>query len=207
MKKPTFKISQREKVYLVAGALVLFVGVVLFPAFKAAQTYRAEQVEQLEGELDLLESLNGLIADARVIQSENEMLREALKGADELLFPPIDNRIMMQSKLIKLLNEMGPDLELEVSPGRSGIGDASTQMNLSVKGKGRYPEILKFLHRVETHRPLILVDSMLLNAPKPKKPKTSDKSKKGSTEKTKDPTMGFRITIQIHSRAGEEAGV
>ncbi|MDF7823048.1 GspMb/PilO family protein [Pontiellaceae bacterium B12227] len=203
MKK--FKISQREKVYLIAGGAALFIGVVLFPAYKAAAAYRTEQLEQLEGEIALLESLNGLLADARAIQTENEMLHDALKGADELLFPPIENRIMTQTKMIKLLNEMGPDLDLEVSAGRSGIGDASTQMNLSVRGKGRYPEILKFMHRVETYRPLILVDSMMLNAPKPKKSRGGSSAKK-APEKTKDPTMSFKLTLQLHTRAGEEGG-
>ncbi len=203
MKK--FKISQREKIYLIAGGIALLIGVVVFPAYKAAGAYRAEQLEQLEGEVALLESLNGLLADARAIQTENEMLRDALKGADELLFPPIENRIMTQTQIIKLLNEMGPDMDLEVSAGRSGIGDASTQMNLSVKGKGRYPEILKFLHRLETYRPLILVDTMMLNAPKPKKKPDSSKTQK-KVEKTRDPTMAFKISIQIHTRAGEEGG-
>jgi hypothetical protein len=204
MKK--FKISQREKFYLIAGGIALFVGVVLFPAYKAAGAYRTEQLEQLEGEVALLESLNGLIADARAIQTENEILNDALKNADELLFPPIENRIMTQTKMIKLLNELGPDLDLEVSAGRSGIGDASTQMNLSLKGKGRYPEILKFLHRVETYRPLILVNSMVLSAPKPKKPKNSSSKTQKKVEKTKDPTMAFKLTIQIHTRVGEGGG-
>ena len=182
---------------------------VLFPAWKAAAAFRADQLEQLEGEIDLLESLNGLMADARAIQTENALLRDALKGADDLLFPPIENRIMAQTRIIKLLNEMGPDLGLEVSAGRSGVGDASTQLNLSVRGKGRYPEILKFLHRVETYRPLILVDAMTLSAPKPKKPtaaKGAGKDKKPTEEKTKDPTMSFKLTIQIHARAAEEGG-
>jgi hypothetical protein len=201
-----FKISQREKAYLIVGGIALLIGVVLFPAYKSAGAYRAEQLEQLEGEVALLESLNGLIADARAIQTENEMLNDALKGADELLFPPIENRIMTQTKMIKLLNELGPDLDLEVSAGRSGIGDASTQMNLSLKGKGRYPEILKFLHRVETYRPLILVNSMVLSAPKPKKPKNSSSKTQKKVEKTKDPTMAFKLTIQIHTRVGEGGG-
>ena len=206
MKKPTFKISQREKSYLVVGGIVLFIGVVLFPAYKAAAAYREEQVEQLQAEIELLESLNGLVADARAIQTENEMLRDALKGADELLFPPVENRIMTQTKMIKLLNEMGPDLDLEVSAGRSGIGDSTTQMNLSVRGKGRYPEILKFLERVESYRPLVLVDSMSINAPKPKKPKPGSNKSKKAVEKTKDPNMSFRLTVQIHTRPGEEGG-
>ncbi|MEI6892478.1 MAG: hypothetical protein V5783_09935 [Pontiella sp.] len=202
MKK--FKISQREKVYLIAGGIALFIGVVLFPAYKATGIYRAEQLEQLEGEIALLESLKGLIADAGAIQTENERLNHALKGADALLFPPIENRIMTQTKMIKLLNEMGPDLDLEVSAGRSGIGDASSQMNLLLKGRGRYPEILKFLERVETHRPLMLVNSMMLTAPRPKRARS--RASKKNPEKTKDPSMGFRLTIQIHTRAGKEGG-
>jgi hypothetical protein len=207
MKKLTFKISRREKMYLIAGGAALLVGLVIYPAFKSATAFREEQLESLQAEIALLEDLNGLVADARSIQEENELLRDALKGADELLFPPIENRIMMQGRMIKMLNEMGPDLGLEVTAGRSSIGDSSTQMNLSVKGRGRYPEILKFLYRVETYRPLVLVNSMSLVAPKAKKSskKTSSKSKK-SVEKTKDPSMTFRISIQIHTRAGEEGG-
>jgi hypothetical protein len=209
MKKPTFKISRREKIYLIAGAAVLLAGLVVYPALKAASGFREEQLESLQDEIALLEDLNGLVADARAIQQENEMLRDALKGADELLFPPIDNKIMMQTKMIKQLNDMGPDLDLEVTAGRSSIGDSATQMNLSVKGRGRYPEILNFLHRMETYRPLILVDSMSLVAPKPKSrssKKQSAKAKNLKMEKTKDPSMSFKVSIQIHTRAGEEGG-
>jgi hypothetical protein len=207
MKIPTFRISRREKIYLIAGGAALLVGVVVYPALKTASAFREQQLETLQDEIALLEVLNGLVADARAIQQENEMLREALKDADDLLFPPIENKIMMQTKMIKLLNDMGPDLDLEVSAGRSSIDDSSTQMNLSVRGRGRYPEILNFLHRVETYRPLILVDSMSLVAPKPKKgSKQASKSKKPTPEKTKDPNMSFRVSIQIHTRAGEEGG-
>ncbi|VGO16984.1 hypothetical protein PDESU_05578 [Pontiella desulfatans] len=206
MKKPTFRISRREKIYLIAGGIALLVGGGVYPALKAASAFREEQVEALHDEIALLEDLNGLLVDARAIQQENEMLRDALKGADELLFPPVENQIMMQTKMIKLLNDMGPDLDLEVTAGRSSIDDSATQINLSVRGRGRYPEILKFLHRMETYRPLILVDSMSLMAPKPKKPKDSSGKTKKAPEKTKDPSMQFRLSIQIHTRAGEEGG-
>lgn len=209
MKKPTVKITRREKTYLAAGAVVLFVGVVVFPVCKAAGAYRTEQMEQLQGELDLLESLNELVANTHAIQSENEMLHAALRNAGEMLFPPIENKVMMQTRMIALLNELGPDLDLEVEAGRSGVGDASTQMNLTVRGKGRYPEILQFLYRMETHRPLILVDSITLAAPKPSsapsKSRTGqNKPKPSVVEKTKDPTMNFRLSIQIHADAGAE---
>lgn len=207
MKKPNVKISRREKLYLIVGGTVLVFGAVLFPAYKAAAAYCADQLEQLRGEIELLESLNALAADAPAIQSENERVREALKGADELLFPPAENRIMMQTRMIRLLNDMGPDLDLEVSAGRSSIDDASTQMNLTVRGRGRYPEILSFLYRIETSRPLILVDSVSLAAPKIKKAKpAANKKKKHSVEKSRDPNMSFRLTLQLHLRAGEEGG-
>jgi hypothetical protein len=212
MKKPKFKISRREKIYLLAGAAVLVAGGVVFPALKAASAFRQDQLDALHDEIALLEDLNGLVADAHAIQQENEMLREALKGADDLLFPAMGNPIMMQSQLIKLLNELGPDLDLEVSAGRSSVGDASTQMNLSVRGRGRYPEILNFLYRMETHRPLILVDSMSMVAPKfskksPEKKPSSKQQKKPSTEKTKDPNMSFKMSVQIYTRANAEEGI
>jgi hypothetical protein len=210
MKKPTFKISHREKIYLVIGGVALLIGVVVYPALRAASAFREEQLETLQDEIALLEDLNAVVANARAIQQENEMLRDELKGADELLFPPMENRIMMQTKMTKLLNEMGPDLDLEVSAGRSSIGDSTTQMNLSIRGRGRYPELLKFLHRLETSRPLILVDSLSLSAPRPKKPSSnktgSSNNSKKAPEKTKDPSMQFRLTIQLHMRAGEEGG-
>jgi hypothetical protein len=211
MKKLKFKVSRREKAYLLAGAAALFVGVVLYPGLKAASAFRQEQLDALHDEIALLEDLNGLVADAHAIQQENEMLREALKGADDLLFPAMGNPIMMQSQMIKLLNELGPDLDLEVSAGRSSVGDASTQMNLSVRGRGRYPEILNFLYRMETYRPLILVDSMSLVAAKSSK-KSSEKKqpgkqqKKPSTEKTKDPNMSFKMNVQIYTRSNTEDG-
>ncbi|WP_372808330.1 GspMb/PilO family protein [Pontiella sp.] len=210
MKKPTFKISRREKIYLVIGGVALLIGGGIYPALRAATAFRQGQLESLQDEIALLEDLNAVVANARAIQQENEMLRDELRGAGELLFPPMENRIMMQSKMTKLLNEMGPDLDLEVSAGRSTIGDSTTQMNLSVRGRGRYPELLKFLHRLETSRPLILVDSMSLNAPRPKKPNNSKTSTSGNSkkapEKTKDPSMQFRLSIQIHMQAGEEGG-
>lgn len=209
MKIPTFKISRREKFYLIAGGAVLLMGVVVFPAFKGASSYRQEQLETLQDEIALLDDLNDMVAHTRAIQQENELLRDALKDADDLLFPPIDNHIMMQTRMIKLLNEMGPDLGLEVTAGRSSVGDSATQMNLLVKGKGRYPEILKFLHRLEIYRPLILVDAMTLAAPKPKP--TAAKNKNGkpgrpAVEKSTDPSMAFKVSIQLHTRAGEEDG-
>jgi hypothetical protein len=205
MKKRMLKMSRRERLYLIAGGAILLFGVVVYPATKAAKAYRVEQTEMLEDEVALLEDFTGMLNDAGAIQRENEQLRDALRGADDLLFSPIENPIMTQTMMIKLLNELGPDLDLDVSAGRSSVGDGANQMNLTIKGRGRYPEILKFLYRVETHRPLILVDDMQLFASKPKKMKANSKSgaKTTTMKKTKDPGMVFKMLIQINSRDRE----
>lgn len=207
MKKMMLKMSRRERLYLIAGSAVLLIGGIVYPATKAASSYRLEQLELLEDEVALLEDFNGMLNDASTIQRENERLRDALRTVDALLFPPIENPIITQTMLIKLLNELGPDLDLDVSAGRSSVGDGANQMNLTIKGRGRYPEILKFLYRVETHRPLILVNEMILTSPKTKKltpKKSSSKSKKKGVEKSKDPNIVFRISIQINSRSLED---
>jgi hypothetical protein len=209
MKKLMLKMSRRERLYVIAGGAILLFGVVVYPAAKEAKAYRVEQTEMLENEVLLLENYNDLLNSESAIERENEQLRDALRGADELLFPPIENPIMTQTMMIKLLNELGPDLDLDISAGRSSVGDGANQMNLTVKGRGRYPELLNFLYRVETYRPLILVNEMNLLAPKPKKAKPAKKgsagSKKATTQKTKDPGMMFKMTIQINSR-DREAG-
>ncbi len=206
MKKMMLKMSRRERLYLIAGGAVLLIGGVVYPATKAAAAYREEQTELLEDEVALLQDFNGMLTDAAVIQQQNQQLRDALRAADSLLFPPIENPIMTQTMMIKLLNELGPDLDLDVSAGRSSVGDGANQMNLSIRGRGRYPEILKFLYRVEIYRPLILVNEIMLAAPKPKKSnskKPSSKLKKVAG-KTKDPSMVFRMSIQINCRNTED---
>jgi len=206
MKKMMLNMSRRERLYLIAGAAVLLIGVVVYPVTKATAAYRLEQTELLEDEVALLQDFNEMLNDADTIQQQNQQLRDALRTTDGLLFPPIENPIMTQTMMIKLLNELGPDLDLDISAGRSSVGDSTNQMNLSLRGRGRYPEILKFLYRVETYRPLILVNEVMLAAPKPKRPsskKPSSNSKK-APEKTKDPSMVFRMSIQINCRNTED---
>lgn len=153
------RMSRRERLYLIIGVAVLLFGVVVYPAKKKAVAFREVQREMLEDEILLLEDLYGLFYDAPAIEEENELLLQTLRKADDLLFPPIENPILTQTAMIRLMNELGPDLELETTSGRSSVGDAANQMNLTVRGEGRYPEIVKFMHRLESYRPLILVES------------------------------------------------
>jgi hypothetical protein len=161
MKKMILRMSRRERLYMIAGTAVLLFGVVVYPATKKAAAFQQEQMELLEEELVLRADYEGMIANEFAIEVEHELLRDALGETDGLLFPPIDNPIMLQSRMTQLLNEMGPDLELEISAGRSSVGNAATQVNLSIRGQGRYSAILKFLQKIETHRPVIVVDSLV----------------------------------------------
>ncbi len=194
MNNPFAKLARRERLYLMAGAVVLFGGLVVYPGTKAATAYREEQRELLEDDLALLEDLYALELDAFAIEDEYDALSSALKKADDLLFPPIENRILTQTAMIKLLNELGPDLELETTAGRSAVGAASNQLTLQVKGEGRYPELLKFLHRLETYRPLILVQDLSMS-----ERRTRRRRRNQSTE-TSEPQLSLSMNLQIICR-------
>ena len=205
MKKMMLKFSRRERLYLIAGSAILLFGLVVYPATKAAKAYRGEQSEMLEDEVALLEDLKGMLNNEDSVEGEYEQLRSVLRGAGDWLFAGHENPIMTQNMIIKRLNELGPDLGIDVSPARTSTGDASGQMNLTVRGRGRYPEVLNFLYRIETHRPLIIVNDMDVIAPKPKpKKKSSSSSKSAPMEKTKDPTLHFRLLIEINCRSAED---
>ncbi|MDZ8118559.1 GspMb/PilO family protein [Pontiella agarivorans] len=198
MKNPLAKLSRRERLYVLAGGTVLLFGLVLYPIGKKAAAFREEQLELLQEEAALLEDLYVLELDGWAIEEEHEKLKSALREADDLLFPPIENRILTQTAMIKLLNELGPDLELETTAGRSSVGDAANQLNLELRGEGRYPEILKFIHRLETYRPLILVQDFSLA-----ERRTRRRRRDQSTD-TAEPRLSLNMSIQIICQAGGE---
>lgn len=198
MKNLFAKISRRERIYLMVGGAVLFLGLVISPAAKKAAAFREEQFELLQDETALLEDLYALELDGSTIESEHEMLLDALYRADDLLFPPIENRILTQTAMIKLLNELGPDMDLETTAGRSSVGDAANQMNLQVKGEGRYPEVLKLLHRLETYRPLMLVQSFSVSERRTRRRRGS------SSADVSEPRLDLKMNIQIICQDGGE---
>ncbi|WP_372807787.1 GspMb/PilO family protein [Pontiella sp.] len=200
MKKMFLRMSRRERLYLVIGATVLFLGLVVYPATKKAAAYREEQRQMLEDEMLMLNSLDGLYLDEGIISDEHQALRTALREADDLLFPPIENQILTQTAMIKLFNELGPDLNLQTTAGRSAVGDASNQMNLSVRGEGRYAEILKFIHRIETYRPLILIENFSIEERRSR----GRRSRFTSTTDDSEPTLRVDLSIQIICQEGGE---
>ncbi|MDF7807170.1 GspMb/PilO family protein [Pontiellaceae bacterium B12219] len=198
MKNPLAKMSRRERLYVMAGGAVLFFGLVVYPVTKKVAAFRAEQFELLQDELQLLENLYTFELDAWTIEEEHEKMVAALRKADDLFFPPIENRILTQTAMTKLLNELGPDLSLETTAGRSSIGDAANQMNLQIKGEGRYPEILKFIYRLETYRPLILVDSISLAE------RRTRRRRRDTSTDASEPQLTLNMSIKIICQAGGE---
>ncbi|MDF7800325.1 GspMb/PilO family protein [Pontiellaceae bacterium B1224] len=199
MKNPLVKMSRRERLYVMAGGAVLLFGLVVYPVSKKATAFREEQFELLQDEVDLLEELYTFELDAWTIEEEHEKMVAALRKADDLFFPPIENRILTQTAMTKLLNELGPDLSLETTAGRSSIGDAANQMNLQIKGEGRYPEILKFIYRLETYRPLMLIDNISLA-----ERRTRRRRREASAENTSEPQLTLNMSIKILCQAGGE---
>ena len=202
MKNFFFRMSRRERLYLIAGATVLFIGMVIYPATRKAGAYRKAQQEIFEDEMALLEDLYALFYDASAIEEEHEILRTALRDANDLLFPPIENPILTQTAMIKLFNELGPDLNLETTAGRSSVNDAANQMNLAVRGEGRYPEIFNFLHRLETYRPLVLVESFSIRE-RPSRGRGRFGSRFDEARGA-EPTLSLTLSIQIICQEGAE---
>ncbi|VGO15151.1 hypothetical protein PDESU_03733 [Pontiella desulfatans] len=204
MKKLFQRLSRKERLYVMAGAAVLFFGMVVYPGAKKASAYREEQRGLLEGEMQMLESLYGLYYDEGAITTEHQQLRGALREADDLLFPPIENPILTQTAMIKLFNELGPDLNLQTTSGRSSVGDAANQMNLSVKGQGRYAEILKFMHRIETYRPLILIEGFSISERRSRSSRRSRFPMRSTGSQSEEPTLSLELAIQIICQEGGE---
>jgi len=207
MKKIIHKLSRRERLALIVCAIVLFFGVVVYPVTKKAAAFRCEQIEMLEEEIALLKDYQELLNDSERIKSENIALRKTLKETDGLLFPPVESRVMFQTRMVQLFNQLGPDLELEIDPGRSSVQDASTRINLVLRGRGRYPEILNFIRRVETYRPIINIDYLMILSGKPKKDLPQGKKPtKEEIEKAKsmEPDMSLRMAVHVNCLPNEK---
>lgn len=152
------KLSRRERLYVLIAAVVLFVAGVLYPAFRASENYRQGKLKALEEARSLCASYQSMILSAGQIRTENGDLKDALSQADGLLFDRVGNDVMMEVSIIKLLNQMAPDLSLDISMTKPSLHAVPGQLNFSVRGTGRYPEILNFFYTLETYRPLIVVD-------------------------------------------------
>jgi hypothetical protein len=152
------KLSRRERLVVLIAAVVLFVAGVLYPLFRTSETYRQGKLEELDAARSLRASYRTMILNADQIRTENSELKDALSQTAGLLFDRAGNDVMMEASIIKLLNEMAPDLSLDISMSKPSLRAVPRQLSFSVRGNGRYPEILNFFYKLETHRPLIVVD-------------------------------------------------
>lgn len=152
------KLSRRERIYVLIAAVALFAAGALYPLFRASESYRQSKLEELEAARSLRAGYQVMISSVDQIRAENSALKDALSQADGLLFDRVGNDVMMEASIIKLLNQMAPDLSLDISMTKPSLHAVPGQLNFSVRGNGRYPEILNFFYKLETYRPLIVVD-------------------------------------------------
>jgi hypothetical protein len=102
---------------------------------------------------------------------------------------------------------------------RSSLRGVPGQMNFTVRGTGRYPEILNFFYQIETHRPLMIVDQFNMSAQGDKRPsdqsgknssdqkkKPSSKPKSQRTDELTEPRMKLQMKIHINCRTVVEGG-
>lgn len=156
--------SRRERLTLLVGAAILIFGVVIVPLAKHSVAIRAEQMETLEQERALLADYQSVMQSKDAIEAEHEHLLGLMSATDGFLFERTGNNVMMEAMMTKLLNQFGPDLQLDVSEARASLRDGADQIRFAIKGEGRYPDILNFIHEVELYRPFIVIDGVIVNA-------------------------------------------
>jgi hypothetical protein len=211
------KLSRRERIYVLIAVAALLAGGIFYPVFRATEKYRQSKLEELEDARALRASYKAMILSAEQIRSENTELKNVLSQADGLMFDRIGNDVMMEASITKILNQMAPDLNLNVSMARSSLRGVPGQMDFTIRGTGRYPEILNFFYQIETHRPLMIVDQFSISAQGDKRSSDqggkslSDQKKKpsqrtaGAGEPT-EPRMKLQMKIHINCRAATEGG-
>ena len=211
------KLSRRERLYVLLAAVALFAGGILYPVYRVAESYRQSKLEELEAARSLRASYQTMLRTADQIRTENSQLKDVLSQADGLLFDRVGNDVMMEASIIKLMNQMAPDLSLDVSMTRPSLHGVPGQLNFSVRGNGRYPEILNFFYQLETHRPLIVIDEFnmavqgskrppgKMDAQRPQ-PQAAQKRKTTPADEPSEPRMRLQMTIHINCRTAGEAG-
>jgi hypothetical protein len=202
------KLSRRERLYVIAAAAALFAAVVLYPAFRASSAYRQEKIEELEAARALRATYQTMLRTAEQIRTENGELKEAVGRTDGLLFDRIGNDVMMEAAVIKILNQLAPDLGLDISIARPSLHATPGRLNFSVRGTGRYPEILNFFYLLETHRPLIVVDRFNMAVQNSKRavdqklkaPAQAAALRKTAAVEPSEPRMKLQMDIHINCR-------
>jgi hypothetical protein len=212
MNKIFEKLSRRERLAVLIAAVALFAGLILYPALRASMRYRQDTLDTLEETRALCAGYQTLLLSADPIRTENSELKKVLSQTDGLLFDRVGNDVMMEASIIKLLNQLAPDLGLEISMAKTSLRGAPGQLSFSLKGSGRYPEVLNFLYKIETHRPLIVVDHFEIEAQSSRgsssrgrsgPPQTAQRSTASTT--ASEPRIRLKMEIHINCRTAEES--
>lgn len=215
MNKFIARLSRRERLYVLFAAVALFFLGVLYPLLRATGAYRQEKLEELESARALRETYETVIRTADQIRTENDELKEALGLTDGLLFDRVGNDVMMDAWVVKLLNQMAPDMGLEISRAGSSVRDLPGQLKFSVRGNGRYPEILNFFHQLETHRPLIVIQQFNISVQggrrasgqRPQVPPQAaavQRARAAQEAEPSEPRMRLQMEIHLNCRTAED---
>lgn len=216
MNNPLTKLSRRERIGVLFAVAVLFAGGVLYPAGRAIKNTRRVKMEELNSARELNDSYREMLRSADRLQAENGELRAALNKTDGMLFDPVGNEVMMDAWVVKQLDQMAPDLGLNVNRSRASLHSQPGLLTYKLRGGGRYPQILNFIYQLETYRPLIVIQSMHIGVHgskhaaaglqmPPTAPVALASRRPVVPPEMVEPRFFMLMEIQLHCRPAEEA--
>lgn len=201
--------SRRERLVLLAGIAILIFGVVVYPLAKHSAAVRAEQMEELDQVRALLSDYQSVIESQAAIEAEHEHLAGLMSATDGFLFERTGNNVMMEAMMTKLLNQFGPDLKLDLSEARASVQDGADRIRFGVKGEGRYPDILNFIHQMELYRPFIVIDGVSVSASSQRGGQRGPgffrrQVAAAQSDETTEPNLRLRMDIHINCTSPED---
>jgi hypothetical protein len=202
--------SRRERSTLLIGAAILVFGVVIYPLAKKSAAIRAEQMEELDQVRSLLLDYQSVLDSQADLEAEHEQLSGLMSATDGFLFERTGNNVMMEAMMTKLLNQFGPDLKLDVSESRAALRDDANRIRFNVKGAGRYPDILNFMHQMELYRPFIVIDSVSVAVADPRANRRGpgflmQAAAAAKKTETTEPNIRLQLNIHINCTPQEDA--
>lgn len=189
MNKWLNKLSRKERIYLLAGIVVLFFGGIVYPVCKKAGTVRTERLDEVESLQSLAAGLQQIIDQKDALQREHAELSAAREGLDYLMYRA-ESANALQTQLMQDFGEMAPSLDLNISSGKAARGTRS-QLALTVSASGTYARILNFINALEANEPMICIDSIDINAA------SRRGSSRGPRRMTTQPTNGAQPTLSL----------
>jgi hypothetical protein len=200
--------SRRERFYLLLGVAILIFGVVVYPLAKRSAAARADKMEELDQVRALLSDYQSVIQSQEIIEADHAHLMGLMSATDGFLFERTGNNVMMEAMMTKLLNQLGPDLKLDVAESRASVRDDSSQIRFNVKGAGRYPDILNFIHQMELYRPFIVIDGVSVSASAKRSgrrdPKFMRQAAAAQQTDTTEPNLKLQMDIHINCTSPED---